>query len=252
MIQTEKLTKVFPNPKGKPVLAVDGFDFVAVPGKVHALLGVNGAGKTTVLRMLSTVLTPTSGTATVNGFDVVKNPEKVRQSIGFLSTSTAVYGRLKPLEMLAYFGTLYGLDDATTKRRIDEVVTKLDIAPFADRLCDQLSTGQKQRVSIARAILHDPPVVFFDEPTAGLDVLTAQTILGFIEECRAQGKTVVFSTHIMSEVERLADEVSVIHEGTLKGSGTPAEVMAKESTSSLEQAFLNLVGYRPESFGQPA
>ncbi|MBX3110474.1 MAG: ATP-binding cassette domain-containing protein [Fimbriimonadaceae bacterium] len=243
MIQTDKLTKVFPNPKGKPVRAVDAFDFTAVPGKVHALLGVNGAGKTTVLRMLSTVLKPTSGSATVNGFDVVKDPEKVRQSIGFLSTSTAVYGRLKPLEMLAYFGTLYGLDDATIKRRTHDIAERLDIMPFADRLCDQLSTGQKQRVSIARAILHDPPVVFFDEPTAGLDVLTAQTVLQFIEGCRDQGKTVVFSTHIMSEVERLADDVSVIHEGTLKGAGTPAEIVATTGSPSLEKAFLRLVGY---------
>ncbi|MBS1708735.1 MAG: ATP-binding cassette domain-containing protein [Armatimonadetes bacterium] len=246
MIQTDKLTKVFKNPKGAPVRAVDGFDFVAVPGKVHALLGVNGAGKTTVLRMLSTVIRPTSGTATVNGHDVVREPDLVRASIGFLSSSTAIYGRLKPLEMLAYFGSLYGLDEETTKRRSAEVVERLGIGSFADRLCDQLSTGQKQRVSIARAILHDPPVVFFDEPTAGLDVLTAQTILKFIEECRDQGKTVVFSTHIMSEVERLADEVSVIHSGTLKGYGTPTAITAQTGEQSLEKAFLKLVGYDPD------
>ncbi len=252
MIKTEKLTKVFRNPKGAPVHAVDNFDFVAVPGRVHALLGVNGAGKTTVLRMLSTVLTPTSGTATVNGFDTVKQPERVRASIGFLSSSTAVYGRLKPLEMLRYFGGLYGLDEATTRTRIDDVVERLGIATFADRLCDQLSTGQKQRVSIARSILHDPPVVFFDEPTAGLDVLTAQTVLKFIEGCRDQGKTVVFSTHIMSEVERLADEVSVIHEGVLKGNGTPGSLIASTGTASLEKAFLQMVGYKDDLTGQSA
>jgi sodium transport system ATP-binding protein len=146
--------------------------------------------------------------------------------------------------MLAYFGSLYGLDGRVLKDRIAFVTDKLQLHEFKDRLCDKLSTGQKQRVSIARAILHDPPVLFFDEPTAGLDVVTAQTIMEFIEEQRDQGRTIVFSTHVMSEAERLCDEIAVIHDGRILGRGTLAQVLAETGESRLEAAFLKLVGYK--------
>lgn len=246
MIVTDNLTKHFTDNKGGLVKAVDALSFEAKPGQVFGLLGCNGAGKTTTLRMLSTVLTPTGGRATVEGVDVVQHPDQVRAKIGFLSTSTALYGRLSARETLAYFGGLYGLSGATLKSRLDDVIARLEIGPFADRLCDKLSTGQKQRVSIARTVLHDPPVLFFDEPTAGLDVVASQAVLEFIEQARDRGKTVVFSTHIMSEVERLCDDIAVVNDGKLVGRGSVADLKATTHETTLEAAFLKLVGYAPE------
>lgn len=247
MVQVEGLKKHFTDAKRGLVKAVDGVSFEARPGEIFGLLGVNGAGKTTTLRMLSTVIVPTGGRASVAGFDVVKEAEKVRAGIGFMSSSTALYGRLTAKEMIAYFGGLYGLQGEHLKERLDYVINKLNIHEFADRLCDKLSTGQKQRVSIARTILHDPPVLFFDEPTSGLDVVTSQTVLGFIEEARDSGKTVIFSTHIMSEVERLCDHIAVIHGGVLKGGGTVESLKTETQMPTLEKAFLHLVGADEEA-----
>lgn len=244
MVQTLNLRKEFSQPKGQKVLAVDGVTFTAVPGQIMGILGANGAGKTTTLRMLATTLTPTSGTAVVCGHDVTQDSAKVRASIGFLSNSTAVYPRLNPAEALSYFGSLYGLSGQDLAKRVDYVIDRLGITEFKDRLCDKLSTGQKQRVSIARAILHDPPVLFFDEPTAGLDVVSGQTVLEFIEECRSAGKTVIFSTHIMAECERLCDHVAIIHEGRIFADGTVASLKEKAGADTMEKAFLNLVGYQ--------
>jgi sodium transport system ATP-binding protein len=243
-IVAEGLRKRFHDPKRGAIEAVAGVDLVAEPGRVTGLLGVNGAGKTTLLRILATVLRPDSGRASVAGHDVLAEPAQVRASIGFLSASTALYGRLTAREALEYHGGLFGLEGAALRQRLDSAVERFGLAPFLDQLCDRLSTGQKQRVSISRAILHDPPVLFFDEPTAGLDVVNAQTVMEFIEECRGQGKTVVFSTHVMSEAERLCDEVHVIHEGTIKGRGTVAELLAETGQERLESAFLSLVGYK--------
>jgi len=170
MVRTHELSKEFSDPKKGKFQAVDNVSFVAEPGKITGLLGVNGAGKTTTLRMLSTIINPSHGSAEVAGYDIQKEPAKVRANIGFMSTSTALYGRLTALEMIEYFGTLYGLEGQRLKERLNYVKDKLQLSDFGDRLCDKLSTGQKQRVSIARTILHDPQVLFFDEPTAGLDV----------------------------------------------------------------------------------
>lgn len=246
MVRVNDVRKHFSDKKGAVKKAVDGVSFEAHPGRIFGLLGVNGAGKTTVLRMLSTVLHPTSGTAEVAGFDVTRDSQEVRSRIGFLSTSTALYGRLTPLEVIDYFGGLYGLEGSRLKQRKDYVVQQLGLGEFADRLCDKLSTGQKQRVNIARTILHDPPVMFFDEPTAGLDVVASQTVMEFIEGARRDGKTVVFSTHIMSEVERLCDDVVVIHEGVVRGRGSVDELRQQTGCQSLEKAFLKLVDFRTE------
>jgi sodium transport system ATP-binding protein len=243
MVVTEGLAKHFTDQKGNVVKAVDGVSFQAHPGQIFGLLGCNGAGKTTTLRILSTVIKPTAGKATVAGLDVLTQPEKVRATIGFMSTSTALYGRLQAREVIEYFGGLYGLKGEQLKKRVDYVVDKLQIGEFADRLCDKLSTGQKQRVNIARTILHDPPVLFFDEPTAGLDVVLSQTVMEFIEEARDMGKTIVFSTHIMSEVERLCDHVAIIDKGRLHGEGTVEELKAQTGETSLEKAFLKLVEF---------
>ncbi len=246
MVRTIDLKKHFVDPKKGVIRAVDGVSFEAVPGQIYGLLGVNGAGKTTTLRMLSTVIKPTSGTATVAGYDIVAEPEKVRANIGFMSTSTALYGRLSARELIQYFAGLYGISGSKMKERVRYVIDRLQIDEFADRQCDKLSTGQKQRVNIARTILHDPPVLFLDEPTAGLDVVLSQTVMEFIEEARDHGKTVVFSTHIMSEVERLCDRVGVIHDGVLMGEGTVEELKARSGHETLERAFLDLVGFRSE------
>lgn len=209
-------------------------------------MGINGAGKTTLLRLLSTVLRPDSGSAEVAGYRIDVDPQKVRANIGFLSTSTALYGRLTAREMIEYFGGLYGLAGPDLRSRVDGVIEKLGIGEFSDRLCDKLSTGQKQRVSIARTILHDPPVLFFDEPTTGLDVVSSQVVMEFIEDVRSQGKTIVYCTHIMSEVERLCDHVGVIHNGRLVANGTVDQLKASTSEATLEKAFLKLVEYQSE------
>lgn len=247
MIRTQGLTKHFADSKTGTVVAVDNVSIEAQPGRVFCLLGVNGAGKTTMLRMLSTVIRPTKGTATVAGYDVVADGEKVRASIGFMSNSTALYGRLTGLEVLNYFGNLYGLSGQKLKQRLDFVVAKLDLNDFKDRVCDKMSTGQKQRVSIARTILHDPPVLFFDEPTAGLDVVTSQSVMQFIEESRDQGKTIVYCTHIMSEVERLGNDIAIIHDGTIRGEGSVDHLKSLTGQTSLEKAFLKLVDALPSS-----
>lgn len=246
MIEVRDLTKAFPVPKGPDVVAVDHITFTVPKGIIFGLIGDNGAGKTTTLRMLSTVIQPTGGSASVNGYDVQKDPESVRRSIGFLSGTTGLYGRLTPIEVLQYFGELYGMERTALKNRIDELVNDLSLGEFIDRKCEQLSTGQKQRVGIARVVLHNPSVLFLDEPTSGLDVQSSQAVMEFIEGARNAGKTVVYSSHIMSEVERLCDDVVILHEGKICGAGSPASLKSQTGEQSMEKAFLSLVGYRRE------
>jgi sodium transport system ATP-binding protein len=241
MIEARHLLKRFQEKKRGAVCAVDGVSFSCRPGEIYALLGVNGAGKTTTLRMLATILAPSGGTAVVAGHDVVKEPQIVRSRVGFLSTATALYGRLSAQEMVEYFGRLHGLDELTLRRRIDAIFTRLEMNDFRDRRCDQLSTGVKQKVSIARTLVHDPPVMIFDEPTVGLDVMAARTIVAFIRECRDAGKTVVFSTHVMSEVAKLCDRVGIIHAGKLLAEGTLPELRARFGHEDLEELFVKVV-----------
>ncbi len=242
MIEARSLSKRFQDKKRGEIRAVDNVSFTCQPGKIYGLLGANGAGKTTTLRMLATILEPTDGTAVVNGFDVVEQPEKVRANVGFLSTATALYPRLTAQEMVEYFGRLNGLDETTLKKRIDDIFSRLDMNSFRDRRCDKLSTGMKQKTSIARTLVHNPPVMIFDEPTTGLDVMTARTIISFISDCRAQGKTVIFSTHIMSEVERLCDSIGIIHGGKLLAEGTVAQLRDKYAEHNLEEIIVKVVG----------
>ena len=242
MIEAQGLTKVFKDKKRGEIRAVDGVNFKAMPGQIYGLLGANGAGKTTTLRMLATILQPSSGTAKVAGFDVVDDPEKVRANVGFLSTATALYGRLTAREFVAYFGRLHGMDEAALAKRIDEIFARLDMNEFRDRRCDKLSTGMKQKVSIARTLVHNPPVMIFDEPTVGLDVMTARVIVQFIRECRAQGKTVIFSTHVMSEVEKLCDTIGVIHHGKLLAEGTLPQLRQRFGEQDMEEIFVKVVG----------
>ena len=208
---------------------------------MYGLLGVKGAGKTTTLRMLATILKPSEGTARVAGYDIVREPEKVRQNIGFLSTATALYGRLTAREMVEYFGRLHGLDEVSLRRSVDALFTRLEMNGFRDRRCDNLSTGMKQKVSVARTLVHDPPVMIFDEPTSGLDVITARSIIGFIRECRERGKTVVFSTHVMTEAEKLCDRIGILHNGRLLAEGTLAELRDRYREQDLEEIFVQVV-----------
>ncbi|MFZ3245490.1 MAG: ATP-binding cassette domain-containing protein [Candidatus Acidiferrales bacterium] len=242
MIEARELSKVFSDKKRGDVRAVDRVSFTCVPGEIYGLLGANGAGKTTTLRMLATILAPTSGTAIVAGYDVVREPAKVRANIGFLSTATALYDRLTAFETVEYFGQLYGLDSATIKHRSDELFKALDMEEFRDRRCAKLSTGMKQKVSIARTLIHNPSVMIFDEPTSGLDVMTARSIIDFIRQCRDQGKTVIFSTHVMSEVEKLCDRIGIIHGGLLRTEGTLDEMRVRYRKVSLEEVFVEVSG----------
>ena len=241
MIEARNLSKQFQDKKRGVVRAVENVSFRCQPGQIYGLLGANGAGKTTTLRMLATILEPTGGTAIVAGYDIVEQPEKVRANVGFLSTATALYARLTAQEMVEYFGRLYGMDEPALKRRIDELFARLEMNDFRDRRCDKLSTGMKQKVSIARTLVHDPPVMIFDEPTLGLDIMTARTIVGFIRECRQHGKTVIFSTHIMSEVEKLCDIIGIIDGGRLLAEGTLAELRQRYAEQDLEEIFVKVV-----------
>jgi sodium transport system ATP-binding protein len=248
MIEARQLTKIFRDKKRGGIRAVDGVSFQCLPGQIYGLLGANGAGKTTTLRMLATLLAPTSGTALVAGIDVVRQPERARASLGFLSTATALYGRLSALEMVRYFGRLYGLSEEILKQRAEEIFTRLEMNEFRDRRCDKLSTGMQQKTSIARTLVHDPPVMIFDEPTSGLDVMTARTIVAFIRECRERGKTVIFSTHVMSEAEKLCDTIGIIHDGRLLAEGSLPDLRERNGPGDLEDIFVRIV----DEHGSPA
>ena len=248
MIETRGLSKVFHDKKRGEIKAVDKVSFTCRPGQIYGLLGANGAGKTTTLRMLATILEPSDGTAIVGGHDVFDEPEKVRANLGFLSTATALYPRLTSQEMVEYFGRLNGLDEMTLKKRVDELLARLDMNSFRDRRCDKLSTGMKQKTSIARTLIHDPQVMIFDEPTSGLDVMTARTIIEFIRECRQRGKTVIFSTHVMSEAEKLCDTIGIIQSGKLLAEGSIESLREQYQKQDLEDIFVKIVAplYVPE------
>ncbi|HVR75435.1 MAG TPA: ATP-binding cassette domain-containing protein [Planctomycetota bacterium] len=240
-IEAKALTKVFRLGRGSEVLAADGVTFECAHGEVLGLLGPNGAGKSTTLRMLSTVLRPDSGSALVAGHDVVLDPLAVRRSIGYLSSSTGLYGRLSARETLEYFGRLHGLPPNALAERTSELLKLFGLEESGDVRCEKLSTGMKQKVSIARAIIHDPPVLILDEPTLGLDILVASTMMKFIGDCRLRGKCILFSTHVMSEVEKLCDRVAIIHRGKLRAVGTLDELRRMTGREFMDEIFLSVV-----------
>lgn len=245
VIETQNLTKIFHDRKRGEIRAVDRVNFSCQPGRIFGLLGANGAGKTTCLRLLATILQPTEGTARVASFDICERPEQVRANVGFMATTTALYPRLTARETVAYFGRLNGLDSPRLRERMDELFTTFAIHEFADRRCDKLSTGMQQKVSVARTLIHDPPVMIFDEPTVGLDVMTARTIVDFIRGCRDRGKTVIFSTHVMVEAEKLCDTIAIIHNGKILTEGTLAELRARYARQDLEDIFVHVVEGTP-------
>jgi sodium transport system ATP-binding protein len=242
MIHVERLTKSFRDLRRGQVLAVDNISFDVAAGEVFGLIGPNGAGKTTTMRILCTVLKPTAGTVQLAGFDVVKQPTQVRRHIGFLSASTAIYDRMSAWELVEYFARLYGLEGDVLKARMEEVFATLRMNDYRDVLGAKMSTGMRQNVSIARAIVHDPPILIFDEPTLGLDVLVARAVLRNIERLREQGKCIVYSTHNMREVEKLCDRVAIVSRGQIQATGTLQQLRDEHRQDDLEELFFNLVG----------
>jgi sodium transport system ATP-binding protein len=246
MIHVRDLTKSYTDLRRGQFVALNGISFDALPGQIYGLLGPNGAGKTTALRILSTVLRPTSGTAEINGFNVLTQPSRVRHQIGFVSTNTAMYDRMTAWEMVGYFGRLYGIDERLLCDRMENIFHRLQMNEIRDLLGAKMSTGMKQKVSIARAIVHDPPVLVFDEATVGLDVLVARALLKTVAELREQGKCIVFSTHIMREAERLCDRIAIMHRGTILAEGTLAELLQQHQEHELEELFFGLISKHDE------
>jgi sodium transport system ATP-binding protein len=241
MIQVQNLTKSFRDLRRGQVVAVDHISFEAHPGEVFGLLGPNGAGKTTTMRILCTVLKPTEGIAKIAGYDVVSQAGLVRRHIGFLSANTAIYDRMSAWELVEYFGRLYGMEGEQLRARMEEIFSTLQMNLFRDVLGAKMSTGMRQKVSIARAIVHDPPVLIFDEPTAGLDILVARAVMQSIEHLRDIGKCILFSTHIMREVEKLCDRVAIMGRGHIQACGTLDELRDGHGQKDLEELFFSLV-----------
>lgn len=244
MIRAEELRKVFWPPRGEAVVAVKGANLEVADGEVFGLLGPNGAGKTTLLRMLGTIISPTSGQCWVGDLSAAEAPDEIRKHIGFLSGNTKLYGRLTGRETLVYFGRLYGMTDAAIAARIEEVADLLSMRELLERRCESLSTGQTQKVNIARVILHDPQVLILDEPTLGLDIMTSKAILDFILLAKARQHSIIFSTHYMSEAEMLCDRLGLMHRGELMAVGTKEELYQTTGAANLHDTFLRMVALR--------
>lgn len=223
------------------IAAVEEVSFEANPHEILGLLGPNGAGKTTIIRLVSTILTPTTGTAEVAGFDVVKNPDEVRKHIGVLTTEVGAYDRFTGRENLNYFGELYGLYGEKLKQRVEELAELLEMKNYIDRKAGEYSTGMKQKLAIARSVIHDPEIIIFDEPTSGLDVLAAQTVLQFMRRARELGKCVIFSTHQMPDAQKFCDRVVIIHQGKMVANDTWLNIKQATGGEDLEEAFLKLI-----------
>ena len=227
--------------RGDTVHAVAGVSFVCQPGRIFSLLGPNGAGKTTTLRMIATMLRPTAGTILVNNHDCARDPESVRASLGFLTGSTQLYDRLTPRELVRYVADLHKVPRDVFARRRDEIFTALDMGEYADRRIGKLSSGMKQKVSIARTLIHDPEVLVLDEATAGLDVLASRSIVNLVRQARADGKTVLFSTHRMGEVGQLSDDLALIHRGRLLYNGSYDDFTRGMKAPTLEDEFIRRI-----------
>ena len=249
MIEVDRLVKIFQDGSRGPIKAVHEVSFEVRPGEIFGLLGPNGAGKTTCLRLLSTLLQPTGGTARVAGHDIRTEPDQVRRNIGFLSGDMGLYHRLTPREVVTFFGRLHRWPDRQLRDRVEEIFALLKIHDFADRKIEKLSSGMRQRVAIARTLVHQPPILILDEPTFGLDVPTARLIEEFILGARKTGKCILFSTHVMEEAEYLCDRIAVISAGEIRSMGTMPELRARTGKQRLREIFLDLLGISPVSEG---
>lgn len=226
---------------GRIVLAVDELSLAVAAGEVYGLLGPNGAGKTTTLRMILGLLSPSAGDVEIQGARVTEHPEQVKRRIGLVSASAGLYQWLTPREILEYFAAGYGLDDDTTRSRIAMLAARMELESFLDRRSATLSTGQKQRVTLARSLIHDPPVVLLDEPTRGLDVVGSQVVFDFVRDLRAEGKAIIVSTHQLDEAERLCDRFGLLHRGRLRYEGTLDELRTATGQATLVDMFLALL-----------
>ena len=240
-IVVANLKKQFHDPTRGPFFAVDDVSFECVQGEIFGLLGPNGAGKTTIMRTIATIMTPTTGVVSVDGHDVLADSESVRKSIGYLSADTGLYERLTPRETLTYFCKLYRMPADRIAGRVNAIIDRLGITAYADTLCGSLSTGMKQRVSIARAVVHDPPVLILDEPTSGLDIIGIRAIHEFVLSAKQDNKCILFSTHIMAEAEKLCDRIGLLEGGHLLACGTLSELRERTGQRYLEDIFLKLV-----------
>ena len=252
MIQADYLAKHFKDRKRGTFKALDGVSFEARAGEVFGLLGPNGAGKTTTLRVLATVLKPTGGTARIGGVDILRDPGRVRRQIGFTSGDMGQYGRLTPLEALSFFARLNGLEGKSLRSRLDDVIGRFGIASYANTKIDKLSTGMKQKVAIARTVIHDPPVLILDEPSSGLDVPASRLIEEFILSAKQAGKCILFSTHIMEEAEYLCDRIAVVNRGRVTAMGTMDELRSLTGKQRLREVFLALLGIEENAPGAVA
>ena len=255
MIEVRNLVKELPlskaqrkqsGTKDKVARVVDEVSFTCHPGRVFTLLGPNGAGKTTTLRMIASILKPTSGSVTVAGYDIGKQRKQALAKMGFLTGSTGLYDRMNPNEIVRYFADLFHVDRSLFKQRKEYFFDLLDMNDFAGKKFGQLSTGMKQKVSIVRALIHDPDVVVFDEPTSGLDVITAEHIITLIRDLKAKEKTVIFSSHIMAEVELLCDDLAIIHKGRLVFSDTIDAFREQMEAPSLTHEFIRQINLANE------
>ncbi len=240
MVVADKMVKEFPTPSGE-TRAVDELSFVVGKGEIYGLLGPNGAGKTTTLRMLSGLMAPTSGRAQLAGYDVGREPEQVKRVLGFLTANTGLYQRLTGRELLIYFARLQGMDRARAVARADYLIDWLNMGEFVHLRCGALSTGQKQRVNIARALVADPPILVMDEPTLGLDVLSNRVILEFISRERDEGKTIILSTHYLDEAETMCDRIGLLHQGRLIAEGDITSLRELAGEERLSNIFLKLI-----------
>ena len=244
MIVVENLTRCF-SAGGKNLVAVDHLSFSVKEGEVYGLLGPNGAGKTTTLRMILGLLQPTSGEAIVDGFSVSRHPDEVKRRIGLVSASAGLYQWLSPREMLLFFADLYAVPVDVAESRLLELTEILDLRRFIDQRCSTLSTGQKQRVTRARALMHAPPVMLLDEPTRGLDVVGTHVIFEYISHLRSQGKSVVVSTHRLDEASQICDRMGLLNRGVLRHEGTFSELQSSTGCSNLYDMFLQLMKTDP-------
>lgn len=246
MIIVENLVKTFTRNEKKnkksEFNAVDGISLTVKEGEIVGILGPNGAGKTTLLRMMSRLMNPSGGMVSTRiGNEEITDDIEVKRHIGYLSNNTKLYGRLSAREFLQMLGILYGMSEEDTERRIQEISGVLSMESFLDNRIERLSTGQTQRVSIARCLVHDPQVYIFDEPTLGLDIISSAAIIDFMKGERERGKTVLYSTHYMEEAEFLCDRIVMIYHGKIISEGTPAELRTQTGKNSLREIFAELI-----------